>query len=131
LLLVVDGMAAVLAELIRAAPPGTRAFHPAGMADPEGFAAMGCVETLIHTDDVAQGLRLACRPPADLAERVVRRLFPWAPNDEEPWATLRWACGRAPLGERPRLDPDWYWQCAPLDEWDGTVKRRTAPPAWT
>ena len=121
LLTVVEGMAAVLATLIRVAPPGTRAFHPAGMADPEGFAAMGCVETLIHTDDVAQGLGLTFQPPAELADRVVFRLFPWAPTDKDAWATLRWACGRAPLGERPRLDPDWYWHCAPLAEWDGTI----------
>src|SRR5581483_5190401 len=37
LLTVVEAQAAVLAEVARAAPPGTRAFHPAGMADPAGF----------------------------------------------------------------------------------------------
>jgi hypothetical protein len=30
--------------------------HPSGLADPEGFAAMGCVETLLHGHDIAQRL---------------------------------------------------------------------------
>jgi len=130
LLSVVETAAAVLAAVAAAAPPGARGFHGAGMADPEGFLAMGCEEILIHTDDVARGLGLPFRPPDGLSERVLRRLFPWAPVDEEPWATLRWASGRAPLGDRPRLGPDWYWHCAPLAEWDGTVKSRTRPPGW-
>jgi hypothetical protein len=67
----------------------------------------------------------------DLALPITRRLFPWAPNDVAPWAALRWAAGRAALPDRPRLGPDWYWHCAPLSEWDGTITKRTAPPAWT
>jgi hypothetical protein len=63
--------------------------------------------------------------------RVVRRLFPWAPTDVDPWQALRWACGRTALPDRPRLGPDWWVHCAPLAEWDGTIKRRTSPPAWT
>jgi hypothetical protein len=131
LLTVVEATAAVLADVVRVAPAGSRAFHPAGMADPEGFVAMGCEEILIHTDDIARGLGRPFRPPAELVGRVLRRLFPWAPTAGEPWPALRWASGRAPLAERERLGPDWYWHCAPLDEWDGTIKRRTAPPTWT
>ncbi|MBA3520317.1 MAG: hypothetical protein H0T75_22365 [Rhizobiales bacterium] len=131
LLSVTAATAAILAAVTHAAPAGTRAFHPAGMADPEGFLAMGCEEIMIHTDDIARGMGLAFRPPEALARRVLRRLFPWAPTDADPWAAVRWASGRAALGDRERLDADWYWQCAPLSEWDGTIKRRTAPPAWT
>jgi hypothetical protein len=127
----VEGMAAVLADVAKAAPVGTRAFHPAGMGDPEGFVAMGCEEILIHTDDIAAGLGVPFAPPPDLAARVVRRLFPWAPADVEPWLALRWACGRTALPDRERLGPDWWVHCAPLAEWDGTIKRRTSPPAWT
>jgi hypothetical protein len=77
------GLAAVvLAEVARAAPEETRAFHPAGMAD------------------------------------------------IDPWDALRWASGRAALPGRDRLGPDWYRHCAPLGEWDGTIRKRTAPPAW-
>jgi hypothetical protein len=60
----------------------------------------------------------------------VARIFPWAPAEGDPWAALRWAAGRAALPDRERLGPDWYWHCAPLAEWDGTIKKRTTPPAW-
>jgi hypothetical protein len=99
------------------------------MADGTGFLAMGCTEILIHAADVADGLDLPFRPPEDLAARVLRRIFPWAPEEGDAWAILRWACGRGPLPGRPQLDADWYWHCAPLVEWDGTVKKRQAPPA--
>jgi uncharacterized protein (TIGR03083 family) len=131
LLEVVEAAAAVLADVVRAAPPEARGFHPAGLTDPEGFVALGCEEVLIHTDDIAAGLGRRFEPPAELAERVLRRLFPWAPEGDDPWLTLRWACGRVALPDRERLDPNWYWHSAPLSEWDGTVKRRTAPPAWS
>lgn len=131
LLTVVEAAAAVLTEVARVAPPGTRAFHPAGLADISGYVALGCEEILLHTDDIAQGLGLPFRPPDDLTSRVLTRLFPWAPAEGDVWAALRWATGRAALPDRPRLGPDWYWHCAPLAEWDGTITRRTAPPAWT
>ncbi|MGH9049018.1 MAG: hypothetical protein ACRDY4_04725 [Acidimicrobiia bacterium] len=130
LTLVVSG-AAVLAAVARASAPGVRAFHPAGMADAEGFVAMGCDEILVHMGDIADGLGIAVAPPVDLCARVGARLFPWAPTDTDPWATLLWANGRAALGDRERLDADWYWHCAPLSEWDGTITRRTRPPSWT
>ena len=45
----------------RAAPAGLRAWHPAGVADAEGFAAMGVVEVLVHTHDVDGRDHLALR----------------------------------------------------------------------
>lgn len=130
-LLATVGVAAdVFAEVARAAPGGTRAFHPAGMADLSGWIALGCEEILLHTDDIAQGLGLTFRPPDDLSARILARIFPWAPTESDPWASLRWAAGRAALSDRAPLGPDWYWHCAPLSEWDGTIRKRTAPPAW-
>jgi hypothetical protein len=122
--------AAIVAEVARAAPPGTRAFHPAGMADVSGWLALACEEILLHTDDIAQGLGLRFRPPEELAARIRARIFPWAPADLDPWAALRWAAGRAALPNRERLGPDWGWHPAPLAEWDGTMKKRSASPAW-
>lgn len=99
-----------------------------GAADPSGFAAMACDEILIHTDDAARGLGLVFRPPTDLAERVLHRLFPWVTDVDDPWEGLRWANGRIALGGRERLS-GWTWHCAPLDEWDGTSPTRpSAPP---
>jgi hypothetical protein len=130
LLSAAEAAAAILAEVVRAAPPGTRGFHPAGLADATGFVAMGCTEIMVYSADIAAGLRIAYAPPAGLPARVLQRIFPWASREGDTWATLRWACGRAALGDQPRLAADWYWQCAPLAEWDGTVKKRQAPPAW-
>ena len=89
-----------------------------GMADASGFAAMACDEMLIHSHDAARGLGFAFSPAPDLAEAVLRRLFPWVTDDDDPWAALQWANGRIALGDRPRLR-DWVWHCAPLEEWDG------------
>jgi hypothetical protein len=100
------------------------------MADVSGWIGMGCEEILLHTDDIARGLGLPYRPPADLSARILARLFPWAPSDIDPWDSLRWATGRAALPDRERLGPDWYWHCPPLAEWDGTITKRTSPPAW-
>jgi hypothetical protein len=100
------------------------------MADVSGWIGMGCVEVLVHTDDIARGLGLPYRPPANLSARILARLFPWAPSDIDSWDSLRWAAGRAALPDREQLGTDWYWHCPPLSEWDGTIRKRTAPPAW-
>ena len=127
LLDLVQPSAAVLAEVARAADPDVRAFHPAGMADASGFCAMAVEEILVHSHDIAGG---AVRPPPELCERLLARLFPWAPTDEDPWRTVLWASGRLTLDDHGKLGPDWYWHCAPIDEWDGTINRRETPPTW-
>jgi hypothetical protein len=114
-------MAALLATVAESTPPTTRAYHMAGMADPSGFLAMGCDELLIHTGDILSAFDTSFRPPADLATRVLRRLFPWAPPDVDPWQALLWANGRTDLPDRPNPGPDWIWHCAPLEEWGGTI----------
>ena len=124
LLLALEVNAAILEHVVRAASASTRAFHPAGMADPSGFAAMGCDEILIHTADIAAGLGIDFKPPEDLCGRVLVRLFPWAPTDVGHWDSLMWANGRIALDESPQ-DENWRWHCAPLSEWDGRIPRRT------
>jgi hypothetical protein len=113
LLQVLEACGAVLAAMVRVTPPSVRAYHVFGISDPEGFAAMGVVETLVHTGDLANGLGLAWEPPAALCARVLRRLFPDAPADTDPWRTLLWATGRAELPGRPRLT-SWRWYGEPL-----------------
>jgi hypothetical protein len=114
-----EGRAAVLAAVCAAAPPDARGAHEWGMADASGFAALACDEMLLHTSDIAAGLGASFDPPRELCARVLGRLFPWAPPDGDSWEALRWANGRGPIGERPRLAPDWLAHPAPLDEWDG------------
>ncbi|MEU6892324.1 maleylpyruvate isomerase N-terminal domain-containing protein [Streptomyces sp. NPDC046557] len=112
LLQVLEASGALLVAMARATPPRVRAHHVFGVSDAEGFAAMGIVETLVHTHDLAQGLGLAWSPPADLYSRVLGRLFPNAPAATDPWPTLLWATGRAELDGHPRLTT-WRWDGTP------------------
>ncbi|MFF6995379.1 maleylpyruvate isomerase N-terminal domain-containing protein [Streptomyces sp. NPDC008313] len=118
LLQVLEASGALLVAMVRTTPPETRAHHGFGASDAEGFAAMGIVETLVHTYDLAQGLGLVWRPPADLCSRVLARLFPDAPSATDSWPTLLWATGRAELPGRPRLTT-WRWDGRPRAD-DGT-----------
>ncbi|MGW4508844.1 maleylpyruvate isomerase N-terminal domain-containing protein [Streptomyces sp. NPDC004436] len=112
LLQVLEASGALLVAMVRTASPQTRAHHVFGVSDPEGFAAMGIVETLVHTHDLAAGLGLTWSPPSDLCSRVLTRLFPDAPSSTDPWPTLLWATGRAELPGRPRLTT-WRWNGTP------------------
>jgi uncharacterized protein (TIGR03083 family) len=116
----------VLVRVLDGAEPGALGFHPFGVADRSGFAAMACDELLVHTADAGRGLGLEFRPSPDLSEATVRRLFPWAPNGTEPWRTLLWANGREDLPGLER-QTGWRWHCAPLDTWDGTNPRVVHP----
>jgi hypothetical protein len=112
LLQAVAACGALLVAMVTTASPDTRAWHPQGTSDPEGFAAMGVTEILVHGHDAAQGLGVPWEPPAGLCVRVLSRLFPGAPADAAPWAALLWATGRADLPGRPRLS-EWRWYSEP------------------
>jgi hypothetical protein len=114
LLQVVEACGALLSAVTRVTPPHVRAHHCFGASDPEGFAAMGVVETLVHTHDLAAGLGARWEPPADLCARALARLFPDAPADAEPWPALLWSTGRADLPSRPRLTA-WRWHGTPRE----------------
>ena len=118
---------AILAAVIRQAPESARGYHVYGSADPSGFAAMACDEILVHTHDIGRGFGEDFRPPDALVERVTARLFPWAPQEYPAWDTFLWCNGRAALPDRTRLDADWVWWCAPLEEWDATDPTAQAP----
>lgn len=115
LLQTLEASGALLAAMVRTASPDTRSYHSYGVSDPEGFAAMGIVETLVHTHDVTAGLSLSWAPPQDLCDRVLARLFPDAPADEDRWAVLLRSTGRADLPGRERVT-SWKWHGAPLEE---------------
>ena len=122
---VLEYPAAILARVAEAAPPEARGAHPAGMADAPGFVALSCDELLVHIYDIASALGLAYEPPLELAELVLRRLFPWAPAAAPIWPALLWATGRGELPGHGPGSPDWLAHCAPLAEWDGhTIPRR-------
>ena len=98
-------------ELLRlavsSAASSTRAWHPYGTSDPEGFAAMGVTEVLVHTYDIARGLDIVWVPPPELSEPVLLRLFPRAPSGD-PSEVLLWCTGRVALTGRLR-QTQWRW----------------------
>jgi hypothetical protein len=102
----------MLVAMLTSVPADTRAWHPYGTSDLEGFAAMGVTETLVHGHDVAQGFGEPWNPPDELCARVLNRLFPGAPTDIRPWTALLWATGRAEVLGRPGLT-DWRWHSEP------------------
>jgi hypothetical protein len=114
--------AGVLAVVAAAAAPTARGYHPWGLSDSSGYVAMGCAEILLHTYDISRGLGADYQPPEGLSQRVVARLFPWAPAAADPWSALRWATGRLDLPGQERTPPDWAWHTAPVAEWDGTTR---------
>jgi len=106
----------MLVAMVRVSGPDVRAFHPSGMADPAGFAGMGCVEALVHGYDIADALGLALDPPRDVCTRVIARMFPEHAGDLagiDAWRALLWAAGRIELPGRPRRQ-GWRWHGAPI-----------------
>ncbi|MFE0464015.1 hypothetical protein ACFW1A_32650 [Kitasatospora sp. NPDC058965] len=105
------------AAVVAARGADVRAQHAYGIADPEGFAAMGVVETLVHGYDVCAALAVDLQPSAGLCARTLARLFPEVPAGEDPWQVLLWATGRIDLpgrGEGRRTFTRWH--SAPLHE---------------
>ncbi|MFF0186868.1 GNAT family N-acetyltransferase [Streptomyces sp. NPDC005244] len=109
---VIEATGGLLAAAVRTTPREVRAFHPYPFrsANREGFAAMGVAEILLHTHDIAEGLGLAYRPPAELCTWVLARIFPHVrPEPGAPWNTLLWATGRAELSGRAPVT-EWRWR---------------------
>ncbi|MGW1778669.1 hypothetical protein ACWCQQ_05945 [Streptomyces sp. NPDC002143] len=112
---VLEASGALLTAMVRTTAPSVRSHHVFGAADPEGFAAMGVVETLVHLHDVAEGLGVEWAPDAGLCDRALARLFPAAPTDTARWPTLLWATGRGELPGHARRT-EWRWYGAPRGE---------------
>ena len=107
-----------------------RAWHPSGLADAAGWAGMAVTEILVHGSDVARALQIELVLPSEVCRRAIARVFPWvdgtmAPPDELLLAvTGRGTCSGIPS------DPHWWWQSAPLAEWDGKPRRRDVSTGW-
>ncbi|WP_234322973.1 maleylpyruvate isomerase N-terminal domain-containing protein [Streptomyces sp. NRRL S-350] len=117
-LAVVTAAGQLLATTLDVAPSDLRAYHH-GPCGPQGFAAMGVAELLLHTHDITLGLGLTWQPPEELCAYALHRLFPDAPREEasaRPGATLLWCTGRGELNGRPRRST-WNWRAA-TGEWD-------------
>ncbi|GAA2155715.1 hypothetical protein GCM10009826_17010 [Humibacillus xanthopallidus] len=107
ILTAVDMCGRLLTLAVDVASPDVRAWHPYGTSDPDGFAAMGIVEVLVHCYDIATGLGLDWRPPSPLCVPVLERLFPGAPAGE-PSDVLLHLTGHRALPGFGRLT-SWSW----------------------
>lgn len=108
-----------------------RAWHPSGLADAAGWAGMAVTELLVHGVDAAQVLGLRLDLPTETCERTVSRVFPWVDSRlGAPAELLLAVTGRVHI-EGLTHDPEWWWQSAPLTEWNRQPRRRDVPPTWT
>ena len=128
---VLEAAAATLGQLARAAPADARAYHNTGMADADGFLAMGCDEILVHGWRSAASGRVRCaggprRAPAPQALALGSHRSGALAGP----ALRKWA--RRPSGTARRPGPDWVRQCA-RPSTSGTARSRakmpTRPPA--
>ncbi len=119
----VNSQSVLLATVARGVPAEARAWHPSGPPDVEGFLATGCTEVLLHSWDAMQGTEIGFVAGEQIADRVLRRLFPWASQDTPRWQTLLFATGRGELGGHESPGEQWMWHSNPLDEWDGEEPR--------
>ena len=107
--------AALLATQVAASGPDVRAYHPFGLSDAEGFAAMGVLEILVHADDIHIGLTgRSAELPENLSAAVLARLFPDVPESlagEPAGRRLLWCTGRIALGDQPRRTR-WRWDAS-------------------
>jgi hypothetical protein len=104
--------AGVLARVVATATPDDRGWHPWGVADAAGFAAIGIAELALHAHDVAAALGLLWTPPAGPVAATLARLFPDVPADGDAWAAMLWASGRGDLPGRERV-ADWRYAMEP------------------
>jgi len=107
-----------------------RAWHPSGSADATGWAGMAVTELLVHGSDAAHALTVEFVLPAQVCRRTVARVFPWVDPDSAPAADVLLAVTGRLQVPGVAQDPHWWWQSAPLREWDGQPRRRDAPPGW-
>ncbi len=98
----------LLSIALATANPTLRAWHW-GPRDPEGFAAMGVAETLLHTYDHAGTVR-GLAATSTLSAAVLNRPFPATPPGD-PTQVLLWCTGRGELGGLPR-QTSWRWDAA-------------------
>ncbi|ATE56863.1 maleylpyruvate isomerase N-terminal domain-containing protein [Actinosynnema pretiosum] len=110
---VVRAQSEVLAATIDAAPPGHRGWHPSGLPEPAGFAAMACDELLVHTWDAGRGFGAEFTPTGRQAAATLARLFPAHEPGADAWRALLWANGRVELPGRPSQS-GWKWHGDPL-----------------
>jgi hypothetical protein len=83
-----------LANVAAITPPDVRAFHVTGPSSATDYVGRGCLELLVHTDDVLRGFGVSFAPPVDLCQRVLAQQFPDHFGSDNPWHGLLTSMGR-------------------------------------
>jgi hypothetical protein len=91
-----DATAGLLCAVVAVTPPGKRGYHPAGISDASGFAAMGITEAVLHAYDILAAHGVAYEADGGTVVKVLDRLFPKVARTNEPWQDLLQASGRTP-----------------------------------
>jgi uncharacterized protein (TIGR03083 family) len=89
-----DATAGLLVAVTATAPPEHRGYHPYGIADASGFAAMGIVECVLHAWDVLTAQDIAYAADPAICAAALDRLFPALDRSDDPWQDLLAATGR-------------------------------------
>jgi len=89
-----DATAGLLCAVVAVAPPDKRGYHPAGISDASGFAAMGIAEAALHAYDILTAHGIDYEADGAIIAKVLDRLFPDAARTAEPWQDLLHASGR-------------------------------------
>ena len=89
-------MGGLLVAVVATALPERRGFHPRGVSDRTGFAAMGIVEAMAHGYDILSAHGVDYSPDGEVCRSVLDRLFRSAARSEDPWHDLLAATGRTP-----------------------------------
>lgn len=110
---------ALLALTVSRAPKTAQAYHSYGIADAEGFAALGAAEVVLHTHDIATGLGVAYQPEPRICSWLLNRLHRDLPTHDDPWQLLQWATGRGDLPGHQRIRK-WRWHPAPGGDGGGS-----------
>lgn len=110
---VFDATAGLLEAVTATAPAARRGFHPYGLSDASGFAAMGVTETVLHGWDVLMALGQDYRPDAEVCRRVLNRLFPAVVPTEDAWHDLLAATGRTD----DTRGTAWRWDASVRDDY--------------
>ena len=91
-----DATGGVLAAVVEVTAPSVRGYHPAGVSDASGFAAMGIVELILHAFDILSAHEVSFRADDAIARAVLERIFPQAELAANPWDELLRLSGRVP-----------------------------------
>jgi hypothetical protein len=87
----------MLAQMANVAPANARAYHAAGMADVEGFLAMGLRRKYSSTAGRGPRLRARVRCAGETRRTGAPQALPLDSDRSVPWSTLLWANARIDL----------------------------------